>query len=135
MAEVTIRAEFQTSVETVWNVVTDNERYGWRSDLEKIELSEDKNMFTEISRGGIKTDFTITEKKPFERYAFDMKNKNMQGRWTGKFVRGGNGGCIIEFTENVTAFSPVLNLFVKSYLKKQQKQYVKDLKKALGEEG
>ena len=135
MAEVTIRAEFQTSVETVWNVVTDNERYGWRSDLEKIELSEDKNMFTEISRGGIKTDFTITEKKPFERYAFGMKNKNIQGRWIGKFVRGGNGGCIIEFTENVTVFSPVLNLFVKSYLKKQQKQYVKDLKKALGEEG
>ena len=77
MAEVTIRTEFQTSVETVWNVVTDNERYGWRSDLEKIELSEDKNMFTEISCGGIKTDFTITEKKPFERYAFDMKNKNI----------------------------------------------------------
>ena len=41
MAEVTIRTEFQTSVETVWNVVTDNERYGWRSDLEKIELSEE----------------------------------------------------------------------------------------------
>ena len=135
MAEVTIRAEFLSDIETVWKVVTDNEHYSWRSDLEKIERSEDKRAFSEISRGGFVTEFTITEKKPFERYAFDMKNKNMQGHWTGKFMRSGNGGCVIEFTENVTAFSPVLNLFVKRYLKKQQKQYVKDLKKALGEEG
>ena len=42
-------------------------------------------------------------------------------------------GATIEFTEEVEVSNPIMNLFVKAYLKKQQMTYVADLKKALGE--
>ena len=42
-----------------------------------------------------------------------------------------DGQTEIEFTEDVTAKKLIMKPFVKSYLKKQQKQYVFDLRKAL----
>jgi len=71
-------------------------------------------------------------KNPYERYEFDMKNKNMNGHWTGIFSKDGSG-TKIEFTEEIEVSNPIMNLFVKSYLKKQQETYVIDLRKSLGE--
>lgn len=125
-------ANFCNPIETVWNIVTDNTAYAWRSDVVRIEVSDDGNNFTEFTKGGFETQFTITLKNPYERYEFDMKNKNMNGHWTGIFSRDGSG-TKIEFTEEVEVSNPIMNLFVKSYLKKQQETYVMDLKKLLGE--
>lgn len=125
-------ANFCNPMETVWNIVTDNTAYAWRSDVVRIEVSDDGNNFTEFTKGGFETQFTITLKNPYERYEFDMKNKNMNGHWTGIFSRDGSG-TKIEFTEEVEVSNPIMNLFVKSYLKKQQETYVMDLKKLLGE--
>ncbi len=41
------------------------------------------------------------------------------------------GELLIDFTENVTPKKWFMKPFVKTYLKKQQKQFVLDLKKAL----
>lgn len=125
-------ANFCNPMETVWNIVTDNTAYAWRSDVVRIEVSDDGNNFTEFTKGGFETQFTITLKNPYERYEFDMKNKNMNGHWTGIFSKDGSG-TKIEFTEEVEVSNPIMNLFVKSYLKKQQETYVMDLKKLLGE--
>lgn len=125
-------ANFCNPMETVWNIVTDNTAYAWRSDVVRIEVSDDGNNFTEFTKGGFETQFTITLKNPYERYEFDMKNKNMNGHWTGIFSRDGSG-TKIEFTEEVEVSNPIMNLFVKSYLKKQQETYVMDLRKLLGE--
>ena len=59
-----------------------------------------------------------------------MENDNMKGHWIGIFHSDG-GRTEIAFTEEVTAKKVVMKPFVKAYLKKQQAQYVKDLKKAL----
>ena len=89
----------------------------WRSDLAKIEVSDDGNRFTEFTKDGFETEFTIALKKPCERYEFDMKNKNMDGHWIGLFSKDGSG-TKIEFTEEVKVSNPIMKLFVKAYLKK-----------------
>lgn len=132
MKKATVIARFHSSIETVWNIVTDNTAFDWRSDIVKIEVSDDGNRFTELTKDGFETEFTIVLKKPYERYEFDMKNKNMDGHWIGLFSKDGSG-TKIEFTEEVEVANPIMNLFVKSYLKKQQAAYITDLRKAMGE--
>ena len=72
----------------------------------------------------------MTKEEPYECWEFDMENDNMKGHWTGIFVQKGDR-TEIEFTEDVTAKKLFLKPFVKLYLKKQQKLYVRDLTKAL----
>ena len=132
MKKATVIARFHSSIEAVWNIVTDNTAFDWRSDIVKIEVYDDGNRFTEFTKDGFETEFTIVLKKPYERYEFDMKNKNMDGHWIGLFSRD-DSGTKIEFTEEVEAANPIMNLFVKAYLKKQQATYITDLRKAMGE--
>ena len=54
----------------------------------------------------------------------------MKGHWIGIFTTKGNE-TQIDFTENVTPKKWFMKPFVKTYLKKQQKQFVLDLKKTL----
>lgn len=132
MKKSTVTASFSSPVETIWNVVTDNTAFDWRSDISKIEQSTDGNIFTEFTKDGFETEFIITLKKPCERYEFDIKNKNMNGHWIGIFSQEGFG-TRIEFTEEVSVAKPIMNLFINTYLKKQQAIYISDLKKKLGE--
>ena len=132
MKKAAITASFKSDIQKVWDVVTDNLHYSWRSDVSKIEVSEDGQSFVEYTKDGIPTTFTITLKKPVERYEFDMKNQNMSGHWVGIFSRIGEG-TQIEFTEEVNVKNPLMRLLAGSYLRKQQATYIKDLQKALGE--
>ncbi|MFW2491956.1 polyketide cyclase [Clostridium chromiireducens] len=124
MKRSTVIATFESSVEKVWDVVTVNNNCSWRSNLSQIIVSSDNN-FSEYAKNGFKTDFTITLKKPYKQYEFDMKNKNMSGHWKGVFSQN-ETGTRIEFTEEVEVKNPIMNLFVKFYLKKQQEIYIKD---------
>ena len=60
-----------------------------------------------------------------------MENSNMTGHWTGVFTDKGDE-TEIDFTERVEAKKWLLKPFVKLYLKKQQAQFVVDIRKALG---
>lgn len=132
MKKSTVIATFESDITKVWNVVTDNTIFAWRSDLSKIIVSDDGKKFVEFAKNGFETQFEITLKTPYERYEFDMKNKNMSGHWIGIFSKRGSG-TQIEFCEEVTVANPIMNLFISPYLKKQQTRYISDLKKALGE--
>ena len=59
-----------------------------------------------------------------------MENSNIKGHWIGIFTSKGNK-TQIDFTECVTAKKIILKPFIKSYLRKQQVQFVMDLKKVL----
>lgn len=74
--------------------------------------------------------FTITATEQNRRWEFDMENGNMKGHWSGIFTSN-DGKTEINFTENVVAKKFFMKPFVKDFLKKQQKQYVLDLNKAL----
>lgn len=129
MVRVTMKSFLSESIENVWNIVTNLEDCKWRSDLEKIELIKPEKQFVEYTKEGFSTTFTITKKEPFSCYEFDMDNVNMSGHWIGKFKKVENG-VFLEFTENVEVKKWFLKPFVKIYLKKQQAQYLEDLKKA-----
>ncbi len=129
MAISNIKAVFQRNVEEVWNVVTSLEKYQWRSDLSKIEVLDDKR-FVEYTKDGYATYFTVTVSEPYKRWEFDIENSNMKGHWSGVFSEK-DGKTEIDFTEDVTPKKIIMKPFVKSFLKKQQAQYIADLGKAL----
>lgn len=129
MAISNIKAVFQSDIQKVWEVVTSLKNYSWRSDLSKIEIINE-NQFIEYTKDGYPTTFTITIVDPYKRWEFDMENSNMKGHWMGVFTEKGSN-TEIDFTEEVTAKKVIMKPFVKSYLKKQQEQYISDLKKAL----
>lgn len=132
MAVSTMKAEWKSDVKKVWEIVTSLYDYSWRSDIERIEILKPGEKFAEYTKEGYVTEFTITAYEPYSRYEFDMDNGNMKGHWSGIFSNE-NGRTSIEFTEDVEAKKFFMKPFVKMYLKKQQEQYIRDLKKALGE--
>lgn len=131
MKSSTIKASFKSDINKVWEIVTDNKNYNWRSDISKIDIINNET-FIEYTNSGFPTKFIIRVKNPYERYEFDIKNKNMSGHLTGIFIKT-QTGTKIKFTEEISVNNPLMNLFVKIYLNKQQKRYIADLKKSLGE--
>ena len=129
MAVSTIKVTFLCDVKKVWETVTSLGKYTWRSDLSKVEILSEKK-FIEHTKDGYTTTFTITVMEQYQRWEFDMENDNIKGHWIGVFTQKG-GQTEIEFTENVTVKKFFMKPFVRAYLKKQQSQYVSDLKKAL----
>lgn len=129
MAVSSIKETFSCSVQEIWDIVTSLENYQWRSDLSKIEVISEMK-FVEYTKDGYATNFMVTAREPYKRWEFDMENSNMKGHWIGVFKET-NGQCEIDFTENVTAKKLILKPFVGMYLKKQQEQYVADLRRAV----
>ena len=129
MAVSNVKAVFQSDIQKVWDTVTSLVKYEWRSDLSKIEILNER-QFIEYTKEGYATTFTITVTEPCKRWEFDMENDNMKGHWIGAFNQKGEK-TEINFTENVVAKKVFMKPFVKAYLKKQQAQYVSDLRKAL----
>ena len=128
MATSNIKALIPSELRQVWNLVLDIENYAaWRSDLSKTEIISDK-QFIEYTKDGYPTTFTVTLVEPYRRWEFDMENSNMKGHWTGVFTARGDE-TEIDFTECVEAKKLLMKPFVKSYLKKQQAQFVADIMK------
>ncbi len=129
MAISNIKACIPCEIHKVWAVVTAVEHYTWRSDLSRTERVNER-QFIEYTKEGYPTTFTVTVIEPYKRWEFDMENSNMKGHWTGIFTAKGEE-TEIHFTECVTAKKIYMKPFVKLYLKKQQAQFVADLKKEL----
>ena len=131
MTTSNIKALIPGELRKVWKLVLDIENYGaWRSDLSKTEVISD-TQFIEYTKDGYPTTFTVTLVELYRRWEFDMENDNMKGHWTGIFTAKGNE-TEIDFTELVEAKKLLLKPFVKLYLKKQQTQFVADIRKTLG---
>ena len=131
MTTSNIKVLIPSGLQQVWELVLDIENYAaWRSDLSKTEVISD-TQFIEYTKDGYPTTFIVTVIEPYKRWEFDMENSNMKGHWTGVFTDKGNE-TEIGFTECVEAKKWFMKPFVKSYLKKQQTQFVADIKRALG---
>lgn len=130
MATSNIKENIDSDIHEVWETVLAVEKYGqWRSDLGKTEVINEKK-FIEYTKDGYATTFTVTVVEPYKRWEFDMENSNIKGHWIGIFTSKGDSAQI-DFTECVTAKKIIMKPFVKSYLRKQQEQFVMDLKKSL----
>lgn len=132
MIESRKTVSLSSDIEKVWSVVTDLENWKWRSDLGALEILEDGKKFVEYTKDGYSTTFVITTfDRPF-LYEFTIENGNMSGTWSGVF-RPASAGCEAEFTERVNVKKWFMRPFASGFLKKQQEQYFRDLKSALGE--
>lgn len=80
MIKSNIKKEFNCNIEKLWNIITDNTKYAWRSDLSKIEIIDDKH-FIEYAKNNYPTYFTITSKVNLKEYKFDIENTNIKGKW------------------------------------------------------
>ena len=130
MVEQNIKKEFNCDIEKLWNIITDNTNYIWRSDLSKIEIIDNKH-FIEYAKNNYPTYFTITSKENLKEYKFDIENTNIKGKWTGIFKELSNGNVELDFTEEIETDNIIMKLLAKPYLKTQQKRYMKDLEKEL----
>lgn len=132
MIRSTIKKEFNCDIEKLWNIITDNTNYTWRSDLSKIEIIDDTH-FIEYTKNNYPTYFTITTKINLKEYKFDIKNSNIKGKWIGIFKELKNGNVLLDFREEIETNNIIMKLFAKPYLKMQQKRYIKDLEKELNQ--
>ncbi len=128
MVKSNIKKEFNCDIEKLWNIITNNTNYSWRSDLSKIEIVDDKH-FIEYTKNNYPTYFTITSKVNLKEYKFNIKNTNIKGKWIGIFKKLDNGKVLLDFTEEIETNNLVMKLLAKPYLKSQQKRYINDLVK------
>ncbi len=56
-----IKRSFNCDIEKIWNIITDNRNYYWRSDLSKIDIIDDTH-FIEYTKDNFLTYFTIASK-------------------------------------------------------------------------
>ena len=127
MITSTITAALDADISTVWRIVTDARRYAeWRGDLGWVE-AEDKLHFTEYTRDGFATRFTVTQSHAPELWELHIENANLTGRWLGEFESLGKKTGL-RFTEYIRTKKPIPAFIVKCYLKKQQKAFIDDLK-------
>ena len=95
--------------------------------MSKTEVISDE-QFIEYTKDGYPTTFTVTLVEPYRRWEFDMENSNMKRSLDCIFTAKGDE-TEIDFTEQVEAKKLLMKPFVKSYLKKQQAQFVADIMK------
>ena len=130
MIKSIIKKQFNCDKERLWDIITNNFDYSWRSDLSKIEIIDDTH-FIEYTKNNYPTNFTITSKIKLKQYEFNLENTNMKGKWTGTFIELENGIIEIVFKEEIQPNNFIIKLLAKPYLKFQQKKYIQDLQNKL----
>lgn len=130
MVESKVEFYINKDIKTVWEAVTNNKDYKWRSDLSKIEVIDDK-QFIEFDKNNFPTYFKITKSEYLKRYEFQIENQNIRGTWIGIFEKQEENTTKLEFIEQIEVNSKLMKLLAKPYLKSQQKRYMKDLKMKL----
>lgn len=126
MAVVSVRFNLPFSVETMWNVLTSLENYSWRSDLDRIEIINEK-QFIQYINGGDAITCTVVREIKYRHWEFEMENEDMKGRWMCMLFSWGENKTEISLTEEIVVKKFYLMPFVHSYLKRRQIAYVKDL--------
>ncbi len=129
MATSKVTVRFPCPVEGVWQAMTDLAHTAWRSDLDRVEVLDERH-FVEYGKSGCATYFTVTACAPLHCWAFTMENGNMSGAWEGIFAAE-EGGTRLTCTETIAAKRWWMRPFVPSYLRRQQRRYLADLERAV----
>lgn len=124
------KTKLKAKIETIWDLITETTNCTWRSDLSKIEKT-DETHFIEYTKQGYPTYFTIIKQEKPYVYEMLLENGNMKGEWIGKLTSLPNEEVLVEFTEKIEVKKAILKLMVKPFLKSKQKQYFNDLIKEI----
>ena len=135
MTTSNIKDVIQCDIHKVWETALAVEHYHtWRSDVSKTEVIDEKH-FIEYTKDGYSTKFMVTVVEPYKRLELDMENSHIKGHWTVVFASK-SSETEINFTASVTAKMLFMrptgkSVFEQIYLKKEQAQFIMDLKKSL----
>ena len=125
-----LKSVLPCDVHKAWSVVTTASEYPrWRTDLSRVQILGPE-AFLEYTADGYVTKFTIIRAKPGQLWELEMDNANLHGRWVGRFRQRGLA-TVVDFTEYVSVKKVWMKPFVKGYLKKQQAQFITDLRRAI----
>lgn len=108
---VSRKGHFNVPPEVLYEIVTDNKNWQYRTSLKDLVILENNNGFEvwdEITKEGAVIRFTTTEKHPFSFYSFNMESKMFTGHWTGEFTNDGKGGTIFTATEYIRVKNPLI---------------------------
>jgi len=127
------------SPEAVYEIVTNNKDWAYRSDLQQLNIISNNNgieEWDEITKDGATIRFKTRDKNPYTFYSFDMESNLFTGYWTAEFKDAGTNKTLFVATENIK----MKNIFLKvlSYLffdiGKFMETYQNDLKKRVEED-
>lgn len=136
MTTSTIKAMIPCNIQKVWGTVSGFKHYHtWRSDVSRTEVTDEKH-FTEYTKDGYSTAFTVTVSEPYQRFELDMENSHITGHFVYVFTPKGSE-TEIDLTAYITAKKlttrPVgKSVFENVYSKRELERFIADLKKALG---
>lgn len=125
---------FSSDIKKVWETVTNNLDYDWRTDIKSIEILDD-NQWLEHYDNDRFTKFILKKKIAYSEYVFEMENQMFRGVWTGYFSELDSGGTKAILTEKIFIKNPIIRIISYFFwdLKKIQEVYIRDLKNKLGE--
>lgn len=117
MTESNIKVMIQCDIHKVWETVLAARSYHtWRSDVSKTEVIDEKR-FTEYTKDGYSTAFTVTVVEPHRCWEVDVENVHIKGHWTLVFTSKGSE-TESDFTACVTAKQLTLRPIGKSVFEK-----------------
>lgn len=133
MTTSNIKVMIPCDIHKTWEAISAVENYHiWRSDVSKTDVIDEKH-FIEYTKDGYATTCAVTAAEPYRQWELELENSHTKGHWTCVLASKG-GETEINITACVSAkglsFRPVgQSVFEKTYLQKEQTQFVKDLKK------
>ncbi|WP_294578490.1 hypothetical protein [uncultured Thomasclavelia sp.] len=129
MKRVEMQVDFSSSIEKVFQTVTDLMDCSWRSDLAKVEKIDD-NKFIEYNRKNQATKILVTDCRQNTQFEYEVQTNNYKGHWSGQFASLPDNGCRLFL---LFYFEPnsILGKFVR--VDRFEQRYIEDLKKKLGE--
>lgn len=105
------------SPQTVYNIVTNNRDWQYRSDLRNLKIINNTGqieIWEETDKKGNTIRFQTKEKIPYSRYSFEMENKLFTGYWIAEFEETKTGNTLFTAVEHVRMKNPFLKTL--SYL-------------------
>lgn len=114
---VTKQSVYEVSPRTLYNIVTNNGNWTYRSDLSNLEIIEkqgETEVWEETDHKGNIIRFRTREKIPYSFYSFDMYSKIFTGYWTAHFEELPEGKSLFTATEYISVKNPLIKTL--SYL-------------------
>lgn len=118
-----------SSPKEIYEIITNNEFYLWRSDLSEVKIIDNKN-FIEYTNKKFPTFFSIIKKTKNKKYEACMNNNNLEGKFIVELKQVENKTELI-IREEVEIIDNKKKMLGKLFLKKMQKKYIDDLIKEL----
>lgn len=128
---------YAASPREVYNVLTNNSNYSYRSDLQKVIILEkcgDMEIWDEVARNGNIIRFKTVKKVPYSLYEFEIiQASGFTGHWIGELMETETGGTLFTSTEVIRMKNPLLKVASRLFfdIGKFMETYQNDLKKKL----